>query len=484
MKRRAAAAVLLALAFAGCDHLRPGYCERADHCPSGQVCDLEGRVAFRQCVAEPDAGTSDGGQRPPVPLPTGGDAAPQTDSAAPPEPDAAVGCSAGAPCPAERPMCVDNQCVACVEDTHCLDPVRKFCVAGACEDCRMAAATACPMPTPVCDPGNGTCVQCVASASCTDPRTPFCAANRCVGCAMAAPQTCAMLNPAHAVCGPDGACVECNASTDCTGDAARPICLNHACVACTTDAQCAARAANPGVCRRDQGGRCATDAETIYVRDGTGCGAAGTAAMPLCSMDAALPLLSATRNVVVVRGLVGGFAWTSPPAGVRATIVGQSAAVFAGGIRSGMRLSGPADVTVRSVTVRSSEVAGIVADSGATLRMESVLVDTNRGGGIQLDGARFDIRDTLVTNNGPGDAGLVIWGGILIKGAPTGGPARLERVSLINNRQIGLTCDATVEATGVLARGNAGGVEVGSACNVTLCPREGPTCGSSVMPPP
>ena len=54
----------------------------------------------------------------------------------------------------------------------------------------------------------------------------------------------------------------------------------------------------------------------------------------------------------------------------------------------------------------------------------------------------------------------------------------------LNNRQIGLTCDAAVQARGLLSRGNAGGVEVGSACNVTPCPAESATCGSSVTPPP
>jgi hypothetical protein len=483
-----AALVGLGLALAACDKLRPGYCEKAEHCPDGQLCDLEGRVAFRQCVSMDDGGTADRPARPGVPSPSGEDAYPPpgegSDGGETPPPDAPVGCSAGATCPAATPLCVDDRCVECAEDAQCTDPLRRFCVAGSCADCRTAGPTACKAPTAVCDPASGSCVQCVANSSCTDPRAPFCGGNRCVGCGMAAPQTCTMLNAARPACSADGACVECNVSADCSAEATRPICVDRACVACTADAQCAARQANPGVCRRDLGGRCATEAETIYVQDGAGCGAAGTAAMPLCSMDAALPLLTATRNLVVVRGVVGGFVWNNPPAGTRATIVGQSGAVFAGGVRSGIRLSGGGDVTVRGVTVRSSEVAGIVAERGATLRLETVLVDTNRGGGILLDGARFEIRDTLVTNNGPGDAGLVVWGGILIRGTPAGDPALLERVSLLNNRQIGLTCDAAVQARGLLARGNAGGVEVGSTCNVTPCPAESATCGSSVKSPP
>jgi hypothetical protein len=522
--------LLLGLAglLAGCgDRLRPGYCERPEDCAQGERCDLEGRVAFRRCLAPdggaPDHAGSDGGGGPTA-LDGGED---------PGAPDAAVNCGPDLVCPPDRPVCSEGRCVECEKDDQCADPARGACTKNVCVDCRTAGPAACAgsgrvcdpgtggcaeclesahcktagkgfcaarvcvgcqeagpgackAPTATCDPASGACVECLASSACTDARAPFCAANRCVGCAMAAPQTCAMVSPAKPVCAPDGACVECATSADCTAEASKPICLDRACVACTTDAQCAMKlGANPGVCLRHLGGRCATDAETIYVQDGAACGGtAGTAASPLCSPEAALPLISATREVVLVRGLVSGFVWNNLTAGQRASIIGQGGAVFAGGIRSGMRLAGPGEVYLRGVTVRSSEVAGIVAERGATLKLESVVVDTNRGGGILLDGARFDLRDTLVINNGAGETGAVIWGGILVQAAPMGGPTRLERVSLVGNRQIGLTCDAPIEGLGVHARANAGGVEIGARCNVAVCPTESATCGSSVMPLP
>jgi hypothetical protein len=526
--RRACWLLGLAALLAGCgDRLRPGFCEKQDDCGVGERCDLEGGVAFHRCVAVGDGGAGDHPGR-------DGGGGPTQGPDADPGPDAApVSCGPDLVCPPDRPLCAEGRCVECEKDEQCTDPARGACSGNACVDCRTAGAAACTgagricdpatggcaeclessqcktpgksfcasklcvgcqeagagackAPTAMCDATSGACVECTANSTCTDPKAPFCTGNRCVGCAMAAPQTCAGVSPQRPACGPEGGCIECNTSADCTADASKPICLERTCVACTTDAQCATKlGANPGVCLRHLGGRCATDAETIYVQDGGACGGtAGTAASPLCSPEAALPLVSATRDVVVVRGLVGGFSWNNLSAGQRASIIGQGGAVFAGGIRPGMRLSGPGEVYLRGVTVRSSEVIGVVAEQGATLRLDGVVVDTNRGGGILLDGAKFDLRDTLVTNNGAGETGAVIWGGILVQGAPMGGPARLERVSLVGNRQIGLTCDAAIEGTGVHARANAGGVEIGARCNVAACPTESASCGSSVTPLP
>ncbi len=529
--------VLLALGLVllgpGCgERLRPGFCEKPEDCSGGELCDLEGRVAFRRCVAMGDGGADPRDAAAPSEDGPGGSIDPVPGSVDPAAPDASIACGPDQLCPPDRPQCAAGQCVACTADDQCTDPARGACSGNVCVDCRAAGPAACTgagrvcdpttggcaeclesaqcktpgksfcagkvcvgcqeagpgacqAPTAVCDPGSGACVACTASSSCADPRAPLCEGNRCVACTMAAPGTCASLDPARSVCAPDGACVACNSSPDCTADASKPICLDRVCVGCTSDAQCALKlGANPGVCLRHLGGRCATDAETIYVQDGATCGTAGTSAAPLCTPETALSMLSATREVVVVRGLVGGFAWNDMAMGQRASIIGQAGAVFAGGVRPGVRLSGPGDVYLRGVTVRSSEVVGIVAQAGATLRLDGVVVDTNRGGGILLDGARFDLRDTLVTNNGAGETGAVIWGGILVQAVPAGGPSRLERVSLIDNRQIGLTCDGPVEGVGVHARGNAGGVEVGARCGVTACPALNATCGSSATPSP
>jgi hypothetical protein len=164
------------------------------------------------------------------------------------------------------------------------------------------------------------------------------------------------------------------------------------------------------------------------VRAGNGCGADGTMAQPACSLDAARPLINGNRRLVLVHGPVEGFDWTLP-AGGPVSIIGQSATV-SGGARVGARFSGTGEVYMRDMTVSYSMLQGIVAGQGTTLRLDRMTVQTNGGGGILLDRARFDIRNTLVSDNGPGQFGpQIFWGGILVQSPPAGGPARLERVS-------------------------------------------------------
>jgi hypothetical protein len=375
-------------------------------------------------------------------------------------------------------------CVECLEASQCTTAGRGFCVNSSCVGCAMAGADACKGATPACEATSGLCVECTAPANCKDAGKPFCAATKCVPCAMApAGQTCAMLNAALPACGPAGACVECNDSADCKG-ADRPICQANKCVPCTADSQCAARpGGSPGVCLAHLGGRCASEADTIHVRAGNGCGAAGTMAQPACTLDAARGMITATRRLVLVHGLVEGFDWALP-AGGPVSIIGKQSAVVSGGARIGARFTGTGEVYMRDLTVAYSMLVGIYAGPGTTLKLERMTVQTNGSGGILLDRARFDIRHTLVSDNGPGQQGAqIFWGGILIDSPPTEGPARLERVSAISNRQVGISCSTRVEGVGVLASGNFGGVEATAACGLSLCPITGATCGASIGSP-
>jgi len=58
-------------------------------------------------------------------------------------------------------------------------------------------------------------------------------------------------------------------SSDCTGDAAKPICgSNNQCQPCKADSECVSKGAtDPGVCMSQTDGHCATPSETIYVQD-------------------------------------------------------------------------------------------------------------------------------------------------------------------------------------------------------------------------
>ena len=521
--------ILLALA-AGCtDRLNPGRCKTSSDCPSHEMCD----VAVKTCVARapnPDPGGRDGRRDGPggdggdasgdgsetgngtgdgngQPIPTGPDAAPDVIP-----PDAANTCAEDRDCTTGVNLfCVMNACVscsmapantcatkgpgnnkscnmmtgACVEclgPAECMVEGKRFCVANACAGCASAPADACKAPTPVCDMPGGSCVECTTAAHCKDPTKPFCAASKCVACGMApAGQTCATLDATKPACdATTGACIECNTSADCTATA-KPICVNKQCVACTGDAQCVAKAASPGICLAHLDGRCASEAETIHVRKGSGCGGnAGTAAQPVCKLDDARALITASRRVVLVKGLVDAFAWTLPSGGP-ITIVGQQSADIAELIKVGARLSGTGEVVMRDLTISRSNLQGIVAGQGVTLRLDRVRVQNNAGGGILLDRARFHLKDTQVTNNGPGEQGATFWGGILVLSPPPGG-ATLERVSLTFNQQVGMSCSTPVQGMGVLAINNVGG-DVASACDVSTCSSAGPACGANLTPP-
>jgi hypothetical protein len=232
-----------------------------------------------------------------------------------------------------------------------------------------------------------------------------------------------------------------------------------------------------------QDGRCATDDETIYVQDTTGCiatfgGAGGTATQPFCSMEPVGLAANDTKRTVVVRGTVSGGSWTYQRGAGRpeTSIIGQQSAVIASSTSPGFNMSSGL-AYLRSLKVSPSASTGITA-TGGTLRVESVTIDSCQQGGILLDGAAFDIRKTTVTNNGPGNRGGFPWGGILVNTVPSSGPTDLNLVTIENNKQVGLTCTAQVSASGVFASGNSGGVEVSPTCGVTTCSPPGPTCGA------
>src|SRR6185369_3184599 len=95
-----------------------------------------------------------------------------------------------------------------------------------------------------------------------------------------------------------------------------------------------------------QDGRCATVAETIFVKnDGATCSdnvstlSPGTVGTPLCTMQPVVMLLSATRDLVVVRGTVQGATWTFAGQGADETsFVGEASALLAGGASPGFAM--------------------------------------------------------------------------------------------------------------------------------------------------
>jgi len=218
-----------------------------------------------------------------------------------------------------------------------------------------------------------------------------------------------------------------------------------------------------------QNGRCASDDETIYVRSDCASGAAGTSSSPACSVAEAAKLVRVGRTVISVSGSVlGGTIPTTP-----------SQVSVIGGTTSGLELAPGANVYVRGVHIGPSPAVGLTGRKDSVLIADSIVVDGNIGGGLLLDGSSFKISRSTISNNGPGQDGTIVWGGVLVRSVGASGAASLDHVSIINNKQVGLTCDGGIFATGVLATGNVGGVDVAHACGMwNACTVPSPDCGA------
>jgi hypothetical protein len=247
-----------------------------------------------------------------------------------------------------------------------------------------------------------------------------------------------------------------------------------------------------------QNGHCATDAETIYVepKPGAACNnvllsdSDGTAGLPFCAIELARRVLASDsaqaqpRTLVRVRGTLSAATapFTRMPGRTEVSIVGQQGAVL-GNVTAPAALDLQSGLFyVRGLKVSPSASIGINAAPGATdsltLRLDGVTIDSCQKGGMFLGGAAFDVRNTVLTNNGPGQTGATAWGGILVNALPTAGTAQLTLVTVENNKQVGIACAGPVIGTGVFAANNTGGIEVGSTCGITTCPTRSSTCGA------
>jgi hypothetical protein len=395
-----------------------------------------------------------------------------------------------------------GQCVECNVDSDCKTASKGFCVANACTGCNTAGATGCSGRTDgkttcaTTGTAAGQCVECTGDAQCTtSPAKGFCVANACTGCNTTGATGCSGRTDGKTVCSSTGTlagqCVACVASSDCKV-ATAPICTSNVCGACTADSQCSAKlgtTGNPGVCMNNIDGHCAVDSETVYVGTiGTAtCSdtvtGAGSAATPFCSLQKGVNNAKAnSKGVVAVTGtLAQGSATLSPASPL--TIVGKSTATITPDTASdGITITSGTvylrSITVQGVTTTGSQTGiGINATSGATLYMSGCKVTNNPGGGVLLNGSAFDIENTTVTGNGPGQLGVATWGGILVNSLPASGPTTLNLVTIQNNNPVGISCSGTTSGTGVLATSNLS-TQITSSCGFTSCISASTTCGA------
>ena len=188
-------------------------------------------------------------------------------------------------------------------------------------------------------------------------------------------------------------------------------------------------------------------------------------------MQPAVAAVGAARDLIVVRGTVTNASTPFSAGAKQITVVGQSSAVVAT-----IHLAA-GDAYVRDIKFGPFAGIGVQADAGSTLRLNHVVVTGNTGGGVFVDGAAFDIRNTSVTANGPGTSGAITWGGILVSNPPAAGPKQLNLVTVQSNGGPGIACSTAVTGTGVLASGN-GSVDIGPTCMFSSCGAATPTCGA------
>jgi hypothetical protein len=134
-------------------------------------------------------------------------------------------------------------------------------------------------------------------------------------------------------------------------------------------------------------------------------------------------------------------------------------------------------IFIRDLTVTGGS-PGITADSGNILRLDHVSVSNNTAGGILLNGAGFEIKDTTVNDNGAATSPSV-FGGMRIQNS-LATPKSMSLSTIVGNQLVGVTCDASTALsppTTVLVTAPTGAVDI-AACNFTSCGTASTTCGA------
>jgi hypothetical protein len=222
-----------------------------------------------------------------------------------------------------------------------------------------------------------------------------------------------------------------------------------------------------------QDGRCASAAESLVVTSASG--------LPSTSVPAGIRL-------VAIRGNINGSLTWSLPTSPQMTIVGQnsgSTVATLTGIASATTETATIKLTSGDLYIRGLSVTagspGIWA-TGGILRLDHVNVSNNTAGGILLDGAGFDIKDTTINNNGPNTFDSS-FGGIRVQNIPSTAsvPKSLALSTVTGNLATGVSCatgtSTLLTATGTLVSSNTAG-DVGGSCGFTSCSSASATCGA------
>jgi hypothetical protein len=287
-------------------------------------------------------------------------------------------------------------------------------------------------------------------------------------------------------------CVGCLVNQDCR-DPHLPVCdATKVCRGCRVDVECLGAGAE--VCMLLDG-HCATDDETVYVRNNRTSGGcsnvdlavpAGSSALPFCEAQLAIdatqiraPRADAgadagtpvAKDLVVMRGPEGLGFWSFARSDTL-TVVGKANATISGATHDGITLSSGIlylrDLRISNGTNPGNGVA--IRASGGELVADRLTVDTNLGG-IFLSGASFAITNSVIANNQPATLGASVWSGIIVDQVPANGPAVLRNNTIVGNTVAALVCTATsrTQMAGLLFWNNNGSDVVGSCGNTPCC---------------
>ena len=374
----------------------------------------------------------------------------------------------------------------CDVDGSYADEIARTCIASPFGECTTSAMCVDGLG-PVCDPVAMSCVPCVANGECADKnsREPVCLpSGACAECAVDTDcgpsrpicredeerefvcgtcergvDTCP--NPGD-ICTSTGACSECEFSTDCS-TASEPVCdpTQGGCRGCIENSECDSQ-----VCNKDTG-ECVSEDDIIYVDGTTGNDTdnCGTGETPPCeTITEAIGNIQGTRTWIKVAAteytetieapaelkLIGeDGVIIDPPANNPAISVGTGEDLFVDSVlltgASGDNigdgitcLSGaatPANIKLLQVTIDDNAELGINA-TNCNITIERSQISLNAGGGVDLDGGTFVLRNNLIIVNGNDAPGGSLFGGVRIQADSETSPQIVEFNTIANNESV------------------------------------------------
>lgn len=255
----------------------------------------------------------------------------------------------------------------------------------------------------LCDEDSGECVDCLSASDCTTAEASACGDDgTCEVCAV--DDECGH-DGLPGVCVEDEGCFECDVpnleAIECS--VAAPICdaTDRSCRACVANAECAS-----GLCID---GGCPAAADVVWVDgdddlcDDGGSGAMGT---PFCDLPAALDAGAAFVAVRDSTTAYGPISWTG---GETVSIIavetgGAMARIFqtgTGAAAVAVECSGSSTLTIVGLAVEgnSSSQEGVFADD-CTLTLTDVSVSSNGQAGVSATGGTVTLTDVSVSSNG------------------------------------------------------------------------------------